>query len=106
MKRSFCASGSGYVPLELQRILRRKHGKIVRQRQRLAVDTNVFFPAWPAATPIASLPGRDLISSASKNVVKMGPRTSTNSLRCRLKTLVAGNVGGHQVGRKLNASVA
>ena len=34
------------------------------------------------------LAGARLISSASKNEVKMGPLMSENSLRCRLKTLV------------------
>ena len=34
------------------------------------------------------LAGARLISSASRKVVKSGPFTSENSLRCRLKTLV------------------
>src|SRR5262245_1535126 len=42
--------------------------------------------------------GARLISSASRNDVNTGPRTSVNSLRARLKTLVPVNVAGIRSG--------
>ena len=35
--------------------------------------------------------------------MKTGPRTSVNSLRCEVEDVGAGDVGGHQVGRELDA---
>ncbi len=57
--------------------------------------------AWSSALWV--LAGARLISSASRNVVKIGPLTSSERVALEVEDIRAGDVGGHQVGRELDA---
>ena len=87
MKRSFCASGSGYVPSY-------SIGFCVAKTVKFAGNAYVSRSIVTSRSCIACnsadcvFAGARLISSASKNEVNTGPLISVNSFLCRLKMLV------------------
>ena len=102
MKRSTCASGSGYVPSD-------SIGFCVAMTRNGDGTGCVSLPIVTCRSCITSssadctLAGARLISSASRKLQKTGPSSMSN---CSLRALVhprADEVGRHEVGRELDA---
>ena len=108
MKRSNCASGSGYVPSCSIGILRGGHQERLLQRIGLAAHGDV-----PLGHRLQQRRLRlrrravDFVGQHEVGEHRTGPKRHRRPLAvlAAAEQLVAGHVGGHQVGRKLDAAV-
>ena len=101
MKRSTWASGSGYVPSD-------SIGFCVAMTRNGRSTMCVVPPIVTVCSCMTSsradctFAGARLISSASRKFVKTGP-SSVSNVPCRAVDARADEVGGHEVGRELDA---
>ena len=105
MKRSSCASGSGYVPSSSIGfcVASTKNGVGSGRVSPNVVTRRSCIASSSAACVLGDA---RLISSASSRFVKIGPGWKTNSLAAvaLLQDVAAGDVGRQQVGRELDAA--